>query len=188
MNHERSSPAYLFYCKESIMIVNASYNPLIYGSTPVSYGQAEGGNTLPGSTTKAASSADQVTLSNAGKALSASENTLTQPRTAAQERLIMAASSDTASAEQIAHDMAISKSTIFYNISDLIKNGADDGQLTLSTSGRVVDSSFNTFKNTFEREATQLDEKRLSLYNSEKAKGTDPLKILAMMIDFTLNQ
>lgn len=65
------------------MIVNASYNPLIYGSTPVSYGQAEGGNTLPGSTTKAASSADQVTLSNAGKALSASENTLTQPRTAA---------------------------------------------------------------------------------------------------------
>jgi hypothetical protein len=81
--------------------------------------------------------------------------------------------------------MAISKSTIFYNISDLIKNGADDGQLTLSTSGRVVDSSFDTFKNAFEREATQLDEKRLSLYNSEKAKGTDPLKILAMMIDFT---
>jgi hypothetical protein len=109
MNHERSSPAYLFYCKESIMIVNASYNPLIYASTPVSYGQAEGGNTLPGSTTKAASSTDQVTISSAGKALATNEATYgldeTPPRTESQQRLIDEGNSDPLFADEMSNMM-----------------------------------------------------------------------------------
>ena len=107
------------------------------------------------------------------------------PRTEAQKRLLNAASTDTSSAEKIAYDMAVSKSTIFYDISDIIRNGPESGHLKLSTSGRIVGPSFDIFRDAFEQEAASLDEKRLALYNSEESKGTDPLKILEMMIDFT---
>jgi|CEGF01.1.fsa_nt_gi hypothetical protein len=61
------------------MIVNSSHNPLIYGSAAVFSGQERGGNTLPGSTTKAASTADQVTLSNEGQALAADKSDVSTP-------------------------------------------------------------------------------------------------------------
>lgn len=48
-----------------------------------------------------AKNADQITLSSAGKALAASERTVTQTRTPAQEHLLRAASSDRESAEKM---------------------------------------------------------------------------------------
>ena len=41
------------------------------------------------------------------------------------------------------------------------------------------------FKEAFAKEAAELDAERLALYRSEKAKGTDALQILKIMIDFT---
>lgn len=130
---------------------------------------------------------DQVALSSAGKALAASESNATQTRTPAQEKLIMAASSDSQSAEKIAHDMAYAPSTIFYDISG--QRGVGDGNggfvRKLSTTGQIVGDDY---VNNFNKEASVIDAQRRAIYDSEKAKKTDPLLILSKMIDFTNSQ
>jgi len=124
---------------------------------------------------------DQVALSSSGKALAASESNATQPRTPAQEKLIMAASSDSQSAEKIAHDMAYVPSTIFYDISGV---GGGEEVKKLS-SGRIIDDEF---KSKFNSAASVIDAQRRAIYETEKAKRTDPLLILSKMIDFTNSQ
>ncbi len=127
--------------------------------------------------------ADKVTLSNAGKVLAADEGSAaTQARTPAQEKLLRAASSDQASAEKIAEGMAYTPSTIFYDISDV---GGGEEVRKLSTSGRMIDDQF---KSKFNSEASVIDAQRRAIYDTEKAKGTDPLLILSKMIDFTNSQ
>lgn len=130
---------------------------------------------------------DQVALSSAGKALAASESNATQPRTPAQEKLIMAASSDSKSAEKIAYDMANGSSTIFYDIRG--QRGVGDGNgafvRKLSTTGQIVGDDYI---NNFNKEASVIDAQRRAIYDSEKAKRTDPLLILSKMIDFTNSQ
>lgn len=125
--------------------------------------------------------ADKVTLSNAGKVL-ADEGSATQARTPAQEKLLRAASSDQASAEKIAQGMAYTPSTIFYDISGV---GGGEDVRKLSTSGRIIDDQF---KSKFDSEASVIDAQRRAIYDTEKAKGTDPLLILSKMIDFTNSQ
>jgi len=53
------------------------------------------------------------------------------------------------------------------------------------SSGRIIDDAF---KSKFESEAAVIDSRRLEIYQSEKAKGTDPLQILIKMLDFTNSQ
>ncbi|THF62693.1 hypothetical protein [Pseudothauera rhizosphaerae] len=129
-----------------------------------------------------ANTTEQVTLSSAGKKLAASGNNATQPRTPAQERLIMAASSSRQSAEKIASDIAYAPSGIIYDISN---TGGGEEVRTLATSGRIIDDEF---KARFNSEAAAIDAQRRAIYESETAKGTDPLQILTMMIDFTNTQ
>ena len=130
-----------------------------------------------------AKTADQVSLSSAGKALAASEHTVTQTRTPAQEHLLSAASSDRESAEKIAYDMTVAPSTIFYSS---IHDMDADGKLNkLASSGRIIDADF---RNSFNREASIVDAQRRALYESEKAKGTDPVQIISMMIDHINSQ
>lgn len=136
---------------------------------------------LPISTAK---SADKATISDAAKALASSDRGATQSRTAVQERLLRSASSDTQSAEKMAYDMANVSSTIFYDIRDSLKSGNMD-DIKLSSTGRKVNDAF---KENFSREATEIDAKRLDIYRTEKAKGTDPVTIIAKMIDFTNSQ
>ncbi len=136
---------------------------------------------LPASTTK---SAVTVKISDAAKALASSGSGATQSRTAIQERLLKSASSDTQSAEKLAYDMANVPSTIFYDIRESLKSGNMD-DIKLSSTGRKIDEAF---KEKFLKEAAEVDAKRLEIYNTEKVKGTDPVTIIAKMIDFTNSQ
>lgn len=129
---------------------------------------------------------NKVTISDEAKAFLANENNSvpTQQRTYAQERLLQAARSDQSSAAQIASDMANTPSTIFFNISGQAGVGDGKGEFVrkLSSTGEIVDEDYVT---KFNKEASAIDIQRRSIYNTEKAKGTDPLKILEKMIDFT---
>lgn len=110
--------------------------------------------------------------------LASKANNPTQARTAAQEALLKSASSDPQSAEKIAGDMANTPSTMFFDIRGL---GGGDPVNKLS-SGRIIDDSF---KQKFASESSVIDAQRKAIYNSEKAKGTDPVQILSKMMDFT---
>lgn len=152
-------------------------------SSPVTSGKSTAQQTALAASLLAdpAKNADQVTLSGAGKALAADESNVTQTRTFAQEKLIRSASSDRASAEKIAHDMAYGPSGIFYDI-----RGVGGGEeVRKLSSGRIIDDEF---KSKFNSEASVIDARRLAIYESEKANGTDPLLILVKMIDFTNSQ
>lgn len=140
----------------------------------------------------AANYADKVTLSTEGKTLAADESkpVFTQQRTYAQEKLLQAASSDRASAEKIAYGMATTPSTIFYDISG--QPGVGDGPATvafgtrkLSTTGEIVGDDY---VEKFFSKASAIDAQRLSIYETETKKGTDPVEILSKMIDFTNQQ
>lgn len=136
----------------------------------------------------AANYAEKVTLSAEGMTLAAEESkpVFTQQRTYAQERLLQAASSDRASAEKIAYDLANANSTIFFDISDQLGAGNGGAPVRkLSTTGEVV--SYDYIK-IFSEAAPGIDAKRLSIYETEKKKGTDPVEILSKMIDFTNQQ
>lgn len=134
----------------------------------------------------AANYADKVTLSAAGKNLATDENgaVFTQQRTYAQENLLRAASSDRASAEKIAYDMAVTPSTIFYDISGQRGVGDGTGEFVrkLSTTGKIVGDDY---VEEFFGKAPVIDAQRRAIYETEKQKGTDPLVILSKMIDFT---
>lgn len=134
----------------------------------------------------AANYADKVTLSAEGKTLAASESNpvFTQERTYAQENLLRAASSDRASAEKIAHDMAVTSSTIFYDISGQRGVGDGTGEFVrkLSTTGEIVGDDY---VEKFFSKAPSIDAQRLAIYETETKKGTDPVEILSKMIDFT---
>ncbi|MBS4097110.1 MAG: hypothetical protein KGZ83_09800 [Sulfuricella sp.] len=130
-----------------------------------------------------ANTAEQVSLSTAGRALSASERTVTQTRTPAQEHLLRAASSDRESAEKIACDMASVPSQICY--SSIYDMDAEGKLNKLASSGRIIDANF---RDSFSREASIVDAQRRAIYESEKAKGTDPVQIISMMIDHINSQ
>lgn len=134
-------------------------------------------------TASPAKTVDQVSLSNAGKALSASERTVTQIRTPAQEHLLRAASTDRESAEKIAYDMTVAPSQILY--SSIYDMGVDGKLNKLASSGRIIDADF---RDSFNREAQIVDAQRRAIYESEKAKGTDPVQIISMMIDHINSQ
>ena len=134
-----------------------------------------------------AKNTDQVTLSSAGKTLAADESNMTQTRTPSQEKLIRSASSDRESAEKIAYGMASVPSGIFYDISGQLGVGNGTGEFVrkLSTTGQIVGDDYI---DNFNKEASVIDAQRLAIYETEKAKGTDPLQILIKMIDFTNSQ
>lgn len=164
------------------MIIQSGFGVLAYNTSSRIALQQQDSGVTKSSLTDPAKNADRVMLSSAGKALSADESNTTQSRTPAQEKLIMAASSDRESAEKIAQDMAYTPSTIFYDISGV---GGGEEVRKLSTSGRIIDGEF---KSKFNNEASVIDAQRLAIYETEKAKGTDPLLILSKMIDFTNSQ
>lgn len=133
----------------------------------------------------AANYAEKVTLSAEGKNLAAGESgaVIAKQRTPAQEQLLRAASTDRESAEKIAYYMTVAPSTIFY--SSIYDMDADGKLNKLASSGRVIDADF---RDSFNREASIVDAQRRAIYESEKAKGTDPVQIISMMIDHINSQ
>lgn len=129
-------------------------------------------------------SADTVKISDAAKALSTPDNGTTQSRTGIQNGVLKSASEDPQFAEKYAYEMATIPSAMAYDISDSLKSQNYD-DIKLSSTGRKIDDAF---KEKFYKEAADIDAKRLEIYNTEKAKGTDPVTIIAKMIDFTNSQ
>lgn len=167
------------------MNIQSGYGVFAYQGAGVSSFQQASSATaktpsLPDSSTSTSSSADKVTISAAAKAMAAKDSGATQARTPIQEKLLAdAASSDLQVAEKMASEMANTSSTIFYDISGM---RGDEPLNKLSSTGRIIDDSF---KERFATDASSIDTQRLALYNSEKAKGTNPVEILSKMIDFT---
>ncbi len=127
------------------------------------------------------SSTTQVTISDAARNLASQQSSATQGRTPIQEKLLNSAASDPASAEKLAHDIANTPSTIFYDIRDQLASGTM-GPLNKLSSGRIVDE---TFKENFSKEAAVIDAQSKAIYESEKAKGTPADQILAKLFDHT---
>lgn len=166
------------------MIIQSGYGALASNSIGTSAAQRQYTKTASAIIADPAKNTDQVSLSAAGKTLAASAVAFTQARTPAQEKLMMGASSDRASAEKIAYDMAMVPSAIVWDISGQRGVGDGTGEFVrrLATTGQIVgDDYIDRFNN----EASVVDMQRRTLYETEKAKGTDPLQILSMMIDFT---
>lgn len=110
----------------------------------------------------------------------------TQTITPAQQKLLNAAKSDRASAEKIAYDLANTHSTIFFDISDQLGAGNGGAPVRkLSNTGEIVSDDYIK---KFSEAALGIDAQRLSIYETEKKKGTDPVEILSKMIDFTNQQ
>lgn len=169
------------------MIIQSGYGASPYSGIATSSTQRQDGKMASAAIADPAKNADQVSLSSAGNALAAEESNMAHAKTPAQERLIRAASSDRASAEKIAYDMASARSTIFYDISGQRGVGDGTGEFVrkLSSTGQIVGDDYVS---NFNSEAAVIDAQRLAIYESEKANGTDPLHILIKMLDFTNSQ
>jgi hypothetical protein len=76
--------------------------------------------------------------------------------------------------------MVNSTTTMFVSLESIRENL--NGPHRLATSGRLVTSEFEA---AFERDASVFKAARRELYESEKSKGTDPSRILEILIDFT---
>lgn len=165
------------------MIIQSGYGLLAYNTSSKIALHQQGSGVTKSSLTDPEKNADQVSLSDAGKALAASERTVTQTRTPAQEQLLRAASTDRESAEKIAYNMTVAPSQICY--SSIYDMDADGKLNKLASSGRVINADF---RDKFNREASIVDTQRRAIYESEKAKGTDPVQIISMMFDHINSQ
>ncbi len=134
--------------------------------------------TEPARNTAAALPSFLVTLSSVGKALAAEESILARMRTDAQEELISEVSADRAEAARVARDIAYMLSTIAWDTSNIAEAGF---ATKLLATGVVVDDEYI---NDFNAEALEIDTRRRAAYEAQRTAGTDPLLILARMIDF----
>lgn len=140
----------------------------------------QGTDSIPFSLPDYANIADPVTPSNDVN-VPAAKGKVEPARTTAQNRLIGSAMSSPQDAAKLAYDVAHVNSQIFYNLRDSPPNGP----FRLAATGEFVTDEY---KANFEKIASQADQQRLALYESEKAKGTDPVDILKKMFDFTNSQ
>lgn len=166
------------------MIIQSGYNVLTYSDIQLSVGSKQSGNVLPATGASAEKHADQVTISSAGKTLVENENAATlneiPPRTEAQQRLINEGNLDSSFADEMSNMMVNSVTTMFVSLESIRENL--NGPHRLATSGRLVTQDFEA---AFNRDAAIFKTARKELYDSEKSKGTEPSKILEILIDFT---
>lgn len=165
------------------MIIQSGHSALTYNSPSSRNTLQQGVDIEKFSLTSEKKISDQVTLSSSAKALGATESPTVQARTPVQEHLLRAAKSDRDSAEKIAYDMTVAPSAILY--SSIYDMDAEGKLNKLASSGRVIDTNF---RDSFSHIASIVDMQRREIYESEKAKGTDPVKIISMMIDHTNSQ
>jgi hypothetical protein len=125
--------------------------------------------------------ADPVTLSTEGKVYAEKASNGEPTRTTAQNRLIREAMLNPQYAEKLAYEMAHVNSCICYNLRD----SPPTGPFKLATTGEFVTEEY---KENFTKIAPLIDQQRASLYETEKAKGTDPVEILNRMFDFINSQ
>ena len=163
------------------MIVQSGYGTQAYNSIVSSAIQRLEGRTAATATiAETAKYADKVSLSSAGKALADSESVGALPYLPYQEYWLAKASADPALAKMLAESNAYAYSTTVTNMSEVLRDRTLPGN-QLTTTGRIVTAEF---EEKFFREAAVVDAQRRTLYESEKAKGTDPVEILKKLFDF----
>ncbi|MBR4876982.1 MAG: hypothetical protein IKU14_04610 [Rhodocyclaceae bacterium] len=160
------------------MMIQANYGVLAYGGIAALSAQRQTGRITQAITSAAAETAEQVTISDAGKALAAHEDAPVRRRTPAQEEFLRRhANMSAVDLEYAVKAHAEWQSRIVYRR----PADKDDWPPKLHSSGRVVDDAY---VERFERTAPLIDAQRRALYESEKQKGTDDFEILEKMIDF----
>ena len=161
------------------MMIQSSYGISAYSGIAALSAQRQTSRITQAVTTAATESAEQVTLSDAGKALAAREDAPVRRRTPAQEDLLdwyaQMSPSDVANA---AKRMAESPSWIVYT---LPREGGEFTDVKLYSSGRIVDDAY---VERFNQMALRIDAQRQALYEAERRKGTPSLEIIEKMIDF----
>ena len=166
------------------MMIQSNYGISAYGGIAALSAQRQASRITQAITSAAAETAEQVTISDAGKALAAQENTSapTRLRTPKQEEFLdWYAQLSPADIKDAARRMAESPSWIAYRV----PADENDWPPKLYSSGRVVDDAYIE---RFNQMAMRIDAQRQALYEAEKSKGTDPLEIMGKMIDFTNSQ
>ncbi len=144
-------------------------------SSQAVYAPASGG---PSASAAAQRTSEKVTISEAAMALAASEGGSAPARAPGQERFLQTLRDNTpAESDKIAYELATSRSEISYDISH--------GDIRLSSTGEVAGEGY---AEKFSQLATAVDAQKRALYDSEKAKGTDPKEIIAKIIDFQNSQ
>ena len=166
------------------MNVQSGHDLLVYQGPKVSgvrpANHAAVSNASSGEGVKGSTPTDRVTISDAARAMAAKESGATQARTPVQEKMLAdAASGGPQFAARMAEEMATSPSMIAYDIRD---TKGWEPLTKLSSTGRHIDEAF---KERMTTEMAVIDAQRQALYNAEKAKGTNPVDIVAKMIDFT---
>ncbi|MBR4737337.1 MAG: hypothetical protein IK051_06710 [Rhodocyclaceae bacterium] len=165
------------------MMIQANYGISAYGGIAAISAQRQTSHITQAMTAAAAESAEQVTISDAGKALAAREDAPTRPRTPKQEAFLnWYAQASPATVKEAARRMAESPSRIVYT---LPPEGGDFTGDKLYSSGKFVDDAYI---NRVNQMAMRIDAQRQALYEDEVRKGTDPLEIMEKMIDFTNSQ
>lgn len=166
------------------MMIQASYGVSAYGGIAALSAQRQTSRITQAITAAAAETAEQVTISDAGKALAAREDAPVRPRTPRQEAFLnWYAQASPSTVKDAARRMAESPSTIVYTVPP--EGGEDAGPSRVYSSGRAVD---DVYIDRFNQMAMRIDAQRQALYEAEKSKGTDPLEIMGKMIDFTNSQ
>ena len=160
------------------MMIQSSYGISAYSGIAALSAQRQTSRITQAMTAAAPETAEQVTLSDAGKALAAREDAPVRRRTPVQEETIREARADPEFAKVYAEFMARETSVIACTLNE--KRG--DEPLRLYSNGKFADDAYTE---RFYREAAVVDAQRRALYESEKQKGTDPAEIIAKMIDFT---
>ena len=170
------------------MMIQSNYGISAYGGIAALSAQRQTSRITQAMTAAAAETAEQVTISDAGKALAAQENTSApaRPRTPRQEEFLdWYAQLSPADIKDAARRMAESPSMIVYTLP--IEGGS--GPARLASSGKNMDDDdAYAYIERFNQMAMRIDAQRQALYEAEKSKGTDPLEIMGKMIDFTNSQ
>lgn len=164
------------------MMIQSNYGISAYGGIAALSAQRQASRITQAMTAAAAETAEQVTISDAGKALAAREDVPVRRRTPAQEDLLdWYAQLSPADVANAAKRMAESPSWIAYRV----PADENDWPPKLYSSGRVVDDAYIE---RFNQMAMRIDAQRQALYEAETRKGTDPLEIMGKIIDFTNSQ
>ena len=168
------------------MMIQASYGVSAYGGIAALSAQRQTSRITQAITAAAAETTEQVTISNAGKALAAREDASVRPRTPRQEAFLnWYAQASPSTVKDAARRMAESPSMIVYTLP--IEGGP--GPARLASSGKNMDDDdAYAYIERFNQMAMRIDAQRQALYEAEKSKGTDPLEIMGKMIDFTNSQ
>lgn len=160
------------------MIIQTGYNVSAYGVTTGSGIRQQSCGGLKSAIADATNSTDTVTLSNASKALAASDTSGSAKSTvsATHPWISEAAHSDSPeNADKMANGLAYASDGILYDADSLLNKN----ELRLASTKELVTDQDRSY---FAQIGSQATQQRISLYENEKAKGTPPAQIVDMLL------